>query len=470
MMRTPSGRILEIVFFAEQESKRLRRELSRPDIAAAWEANFQSSDQSEKVCFAFIDAAMKVHAGILRNPEAAAIIASCEDPTVFPKGSPWTVYKLVEVVRKSTSCNSVVPNLVVELLGNVIFRVRHSWLEPGELTVKGLSGRGSPGNRGLLDLALLQHQLRNHFLNETLASMVGIQDSSKATLRKTLATFSSFAEESERGLAWLGVTEQSVQLLHTLIRTVCFSNEYDSVLKRSLHVGQSIPELLSQPPLCDQVREILDAIPQVSVTGGAGSAAGSAAASSTSVSVNGLAVLEDGDDGIPLSQEDTMNHPIALGVNLANDTVPADAKEHFKQLDPADKQLIKEHELEALRIVDIGCQFLIEKPNATEVAADIRQTERAQLHGSPIDGYCMFVYVPRVAAESATAPGTRLPHLRANPTGQGGNHLRKLLTAVMMARSAPGENYAIDAGDLYIIADSGRCAGVAIVQRTEVSV
>ena len=468
MMRTPSGRILEIVFFVEQESKRLRRELSRPEISAAWESNFQASDQTEKVCFTFIDAAMKVHAGILRNPEAAAIIANCEDPSVFPKGSPWTVYKLVEVVRKSTSCNAVLPHLVVELLGNVNFRVRNSWLEPGELTVKGLSGRGSPGNRGLLDLALLQHQLRNYFLNETLASMVGVQDSSKATIRKSLATFSSFEEGSERGLAWLGVTEQSVQLLHTLIRTVCFSNEYDATLKRSLHIGQSISELLSQPPLCEKVREVLDAMPQVSLTGGAGSAAGSAAAPSTSGSI--VAASEEGDDDIPLSQEDAMNHPIALGLNLANDTAPSDVKDHFKQLDPSDKQLIKEYELDALRIVDIGCQFLIERPSATELAADIRQTERAQLKGSPIGGYCMFVYVPRVAAESVTAPGTRLPHLRANPTGQGGNHLRKLLTAAMMARSAPGENYAIDAGDLFIIADSGRCADVTIAQRTEVSI
>ena len=48
MSRGPSGRILEIVHFAEQESKRLRRELSRPDIATAWEGNFQSADASEK--------------------------------------------------------------------------------------------------------------------------------------------------------------------------------------------------------------------------------------------------------------------------------------------------------------------------------------------------------------------------------------------------------------------------------------
>ena len=49
MGRTPSGRILEIVHFAEQKSKRLRRELSRPEIASAWETNFQSADAPEKI-------------------------------------------------------------------------------------------------------------------------------------------------------------------------------------------------------------------------------------------------------------------------------------------------------------------------------------------------------------------------------------------------------------------------------------
>ena len=75
---------------------------------------------------------MKVYAGILRNPAAAAIAFLCEDPVEFPAGNPWTVYKLVEVVRKATIANAVDPQKTVELLQGVNFRVKQGWIEPGE--------------------------------------------------------------------------------------------------------------------------------------------------------------------------------------------------------------------------------------------------------------------------------------------------------------------------------------------------
>ena len=132
MFRTPTGRILEIVAFAEQESARLGKVLSRQDIADAWEEHFQNSALSEPVTFNMVDSAMKVHAGILRNPAAAAIAFQCEGPVEFPAGNPWTVYKLVEVVRKATIANAVDPQKTVELLQGVNFRVKQGWIEPGE--------------------------------------------------------------------------------------------------------------------------------------------------------------------------------------------------------------------------------------------------------------------------------------------------------------------------------------------------
>ena len=165
MFRTPSGRILEKIHFAEAEGARLRRTLSREDIAKAWEANFQNSSFSDKVNFSTVDAAMKIHNGILRHPAAASVVFNCEDPKSFPYGNPWAIFKLVEVVRKATIANTVDPARVVEFLEGVNFRIRHNMLEAGENTVKGLSGRGLPGNRGLLDLIALQLSLRHHFLN-----------------------------------------------------------------------------------------------------------------------------------------------------------------------------------------------------------------------------------------------------------------------------------------------------------------
>ena len=153
------------------------------------------------------------------------------------------------------------------------------------------------------------------------------------------------------------------------------------------------------------------------------------------------------------------SHPIALLTNLGSNK-PDEAKlENFKSLTRDAKTKIKDYEIEALRIVDIGCQLLTECATSQELANNMRVTSRAKLEGSPIDGYCLVVYVPRVAGESATAAPTRLPPLRTSSTAPGGNHVRKMLTAAMMMRSPPGENYGIHSGDMFVVSDAGRRSG-----------
>ena len=109
--------------------------------------------------------------------------------------------------------------------------------------------------------------------------------------------------------------------------------------------------------------------------------------------------------------------------------------------------------------MDIGCRLVTECAMSQEIAHNMRVASRAKLEGSPIDGYCLVVYVPRVAGESATASSTRLPPLGTSPTAPGGNHVRKLLTAAMMMRSPPGENYGIHSGDMFVVSDTGRRSG-----------
>ena len=444
MFRTPSGRILEIVHFAEAESRRVKKTLSRDDIAKAWEAHFTSSNLSEKVNFSMVDAAMKVHAGILRDPTAAAIVFGCEDTAIYPQ-NPWTVFKLVEVVRKSTVANSVDPVRVVELLEGVNFRIRKQSLEAGENTVKGLSGRGMPGNRGLLDLVMMQFNLRTHFLNETLAVLT-ISDSSKATLRNAFSSFQKFESECEgaAGIAWIGVLEPAAQKFQRLVQAACFSTEMDSAIKRSLRAMQSIPEMLADAPFVDKIQEIIETTPAVPA----------ATAAAASAAPPGGDADQDGND-----EDSEGSHPIALLTNLGNNK-PDEAKlQNFKSLTRDTKAKIKDYEIEALRIVDIGCQLLTECTTSQELANNMRVTSRAKLEGSPIDGYCLIVYVPRVAGESSTAASTRLPPLRTSSTAPGGNHVRKMLTAAMMMRSPPGENYGIHPGDMFVVSDAGRRSG-----------
>ena len=126
LFRTASGRVLEIVAFAEMESKRAKKELSRPEIAKAWEMNFKASAMSDPVNFTMVDAAMKVYNGIFRHKEAADLVLETENMDTYPGGSHWTVYKLVEVVRKARSSNAVNPERVVEIIAGAPSTFRHS--------------------------------------------------------------------------------------------------------------------------------------------------------------------------------------------------------------------------------------------------------------------------------------------------------------------------------------------------------
>ena len=126
--------------------------------------------------------------------------------------------------------------------------------------MKGLSGRGLPGNRGLLDSVALQPSLHNHFLNEHLAAS-SVSDESKAVLRRTLGTIPEFDSRclGENGVAWIGVLEVAAQRFQRLVQAVCFSNIHDPLLRRALKAQMSISELLQEPLLAEQLEAITEA-------------------------------------------------------------------------------------------------------------------------------------------------------------------------------------------------------------------
>ena len=408
------------------------------------QANITESQMSEKVTFGLVDMAMKCYQGIFKHSDAVEHVFDTEDPDRYPSGSHWTISKLVEVTRKATLANTVVTERVIEMLSAVNFRVRDGQLEAGETTIKGLSGRGQPGNKGLLDLVLMQYQLRTQFLNETLASLP-IPAGTKDILRTALMNHAKFEKEHTGNIAWIGVLGKAAQIFQNLVRRLCFTTEFDFHLKRALKSQQSVAEVLQESPFAEILKSIVDA------TGAAASAASTDKAAAS-------AAQNDGDADDSGDDHSVACHQIALGINLATQEPEVDAQKAFSALRKIQKQQVKEFELEAMRLVDIGCQLLVEKPTTQEMANDIRATERATLRGSDIDGYFLWVYSPRVAGESTTQPRSRPPPLRSLGTQPGGNHIRKMLTAAMSSRHPAGENWEIIDGDLFVISDGGRHA------------
>ena len=140
------------------------------------------------------------------------------------------MHKLTEVVRKATIANVVDQTRVSAMLNDLNYRVCNGWLEPGEASIRGLSGRGLPGNRGLLDLILLQHDLAKHLLHETMESLP-IHASSKKELRSRMDTVMHYDIHCCcDNLAWLGVLDPTAQRFHTLLTSLCYTRDYDGHL------------------------------------------------------------------------------------------------------------------------------------------------------------------------------------------------------------------------------------------------
>ena len=91
---------------------------------------------------------MKTQKYVNKNSEAAECVLGAEDIVKYPSGPHLQIFKLVEVCRKATIANTVIPERVIELLSCVNFCIRSGLLESGEAILKGLSGSDQPGNIG----------------------------------------------------------------------------------------------------------------------------------------------------------------------------------------------------------------------------------------------------------------------------------------------------------------------------------
>ena len=126
----------------------------------------------------------------------------------------------------------------------------------------------------------------------------------------------------------------------------------DPLLKRTLRAQTSVAELLQSPPLADKMEEIVSA---------AAAPAAKSAAGGNKASAKPVAAINEPEEPVDPA-EFAAPHQIAMQVNLGNNKAADDTTAKFKSLKPDAKSKITDLEQESLRIVDIGCQLLTEKP------------------------------------------------------------------------------------------------------------
>ena len=179
--RTPVQRIFELISWKTSQERANGKTMSVTDVADTWQKHVQTSVMSEKITAGYIDTALTVYDRILSIEQAAAIVLDAEER--WGVKSPWdSVYKLEVVIKKCGRPSPQTTKRLLWVLGFTTDAMLDLELSPGQLSVRSLSGKGQPGNKGLVDFWLYKGCLLTH-LTDTFLSELNLPSEVKTEIR-----------------------------------------------------------------------------------------------------------------------------------------------------------------------------------------------------------------------------------------------------------------------------------------------
>jgi hypothetical protein len=327
-------------------------------------------------------------------------------------------------------------------------------IEKDEASVRNLTGRGLPGNRGLLDLGLFKFDIRDELLDVELESLPGVSKEDKEIVKSKLKSHADYrlywgfpTDLDPPPQPWLGMLSNPLKSFVKLTSEAVYTRLHDGILKAGQCGGKTAAESIRDGNLGDLLANLKDELIQ---------------AADARVPADG-----DGAENKEGESSDSKPFSIAMGISSANQQPNARVFMKINALSDDERDALRMFEKEALAIISQGVELLAEKPSAAQMAEAMRNTAFGKIKGVPGDQgqYAIAMYAPRLAAESTTQPALRVPPLR-NTSGPGGGppHYRKMVQSVLMMRYETGDDHAgnaIDPGDVFIISDSGRHGNVS---------
>jgi hypothetical protein len=264
LYRTAIGRAFEVIDVMNRESARLKREATATEVETAWLNRVEQSGMSDKVTAGYVDTVLKCKKRIFNDSEATAKLLMAEDQ--WMRSTPWdSLYKLeclaTKLGARDSNKHSVKLNWMIDYIHD---RFRAGFSEKGEFSVRSLSGKGMPNNKGLLDTALFKLDLCQHSLDVVLESIPGSKES-KAMIRqyggdfeKYRASFGYPNDIQVKANPWVSLLEKPVQMYQNFHTTLIFSQDFDSALKLGMRAGRSVEEMFDEGTISQRVTEILD--------------------------------------------------------------------------------------------------------------------------------------------------------------------------------------------------------------------
>ena len=158
--------------------------------------------------------------------------------------------------------------------------------------------------------------------------------------------------------------EPAAQRFQPFLEGLCYTRDYDGYLKQGLKAQKSTGGILQDSPFREKLAALVE-----DTTGQEDKKAAEAAA------IVGTAADTTGDYQPKLM--------IAMKAILADESVDQSTEQNFRTMTVEETREVREFEVNALRAVDIGCQFLVDKDSPQEMSNYMRITERANISAIP---------------------------------------------------------------------------------------
>ena len=120
----------------------------------------------------------------------------------------------------------------------------------GELSSRKLAGRGDPGNRGVLDLALFKFELRPHKLNTRIESLL-LDESSRRLVRGHLESFDSYRpafcypnDTTVKNTPWASFVGPCLKQFVDFAGKKLDSTTFDTILKLCVKQGKNAADAM----------------------------------------------------------------------------------------------------------------------------------------------------------------------------------------------------------------------------------
>ena len=316
-------------------------------------------------------------------------------------------------------------------------------VEKGEFSTRNLSGKGLPGNRGALDLALYKLTAVRHLTHTVLESLPG-SATDKSTIRDAFESFDSFRaqfgypnDSTPKPARWTKLLGEGMQLFVALAAKTVYGLDHDGHLKQCLRNGKSFEECLEEGVLGEEYQTMKDVVEDKVAD-----------------------VLKEAEEQQAGSQcGSKRDFQIAMNVSDAQKAAEPQLLMKVNSMSECQKELLMNHELEAQRMTASSFELLVEKTTAKQIAEDLRNSEFGKVKGTGGEEgrYCFISYQSKLAGESTSLPHLRPPSLRNAASLPGGAHLKKMVQAVLQSRSPGGTDISeIHAGDCFVLGDAGK--------------